>query len=436
MDDPTTASASELAKAIREKQVSSLEVVDAYLDRIAAVNPSINAVAQLAAESARAAARNADATLAAGRETDLGPLHGVPFTVKDWIETEGVVCAAGSKERANFVPKRDATVVARMRQAGAIMLAKTAVQADSAVYGHVHNPYDLSRTTGGSSSGEAALIAAGGSPLGLGSDSGGSIRVPAAYCGVAGLRPTNGRVPSTGHFPRIGALSDPRTQIGPLARFVEDLALTLPIIVGVDWRDPAVIPMPLADLAAAEIRGLRVAWYTEYEGAEPVPAVAQMVRDVAAELAGQCRSVQEAVPPMIERALDVTTAYWRRIRSYSWREWLPGSESELSGDEIEESLFQWERLRRAFISFAEGYDVIVSPATAGPAPEGTSVDDFLYALPYSLTGWPCVVVRAGASSEGLPIAVQVIARPWREDVALAVARRIEDAFGGWQPPRV
>ncbi len=435
MDDLTTASAADLAAAIRAKKVSSLEVVEAHLERIANVNPNINAVAQLAAESARAAARDADGALAAGA-ADLGPLHGVPFTVKDWIETKGVVCAAGFEERADFVPKRDATVVARMRQAGAIMLAKTAVQVESKVYGRVRNPYDPSRIPGASSSGEAALIAACGSPLGLASDSGGSIRVPAAYCGVAGLKPTSGRVPSTGHFPRIGELGDPRTQIGPIARCVGDLALVLPVIAGVDWRDPSVVPMPLRDVDDVDIAALRVAWYSGHQGVEPDAAVAQMVRDVAESLAAACRFVVEAAPPMIERSFDLTMLYWRRVRSASWREWLPGKESELTADEIERSLFEWERLRRAFISFLEGYDVIVSPATAGPAPEEPILDEYLYTLPYSLTGWPCVAVRAGTSPEGLPIAVQVVARPWREDVALAVARRIEQAFGGWQPPRI
>ncbi len=179
----TEASATALARAIRDRDVSSLEVIDAHLDRIDAVNPKLNAVVQLDGDGARQQARNADAALDGGDA--LGPLHGVPFTVKDWIETEGLVCAAGSKERVDYVPKRDAAVVARMREAGAILLGKTNVFERDTVHAKTKNPYDLSRTPGGSSSGEAAIIAAGGSPLGLASDSGGRIRVPAHYCGIA-----------------------------------------------------------------------------------------------------------------------------------------------------------------------------------------------------------------------------------------------------------
>ncbi len=359
----------------------------------------------------------------------------MPFTVKDWIETEGLVCAAGLTERTDYVPKRDATVVARMREAGAILLGKTNVRADNPVYGRTKNPYDLSRTPGQSSSGEAAIIAAGGSPLGLASDSGGSIRVPAHYCGIGGLKPTSGRVPNTGHFPRIGPLSDPRTQIGVLARRVEDLALAFPIIAGEDGRDAGVVPMPLEDPAAVSLSGLRAAWYTEYEGANATPDTVRVVRQAVDVLRDGELSVEEARPDMIERSLEITQWYWRRMRSFSWERWLTGGdEGTMTGEEIERSIFEWEKLQRAFLLFMERYDVIVCPAAPGPAKEKDGLDDFIYTLPYSLTGWPCVVVRAGTSQEGLPLGVQIVARAWREDVALAVARHIENALGGWQPP--
>src|SRR5262245_37349694 len=266
MTDLIDASAVTLAKAIRTKKVSSVEVVEMHLRRIEAVNPKLNAVVQFS-QAAQAEARAADEALARG-EAD-GALHGVPFTVKDWIETAGLVCAAGVEERREHIPKHDATVVARMRAAGAILLGKTKPGSTVDVYPVPHNPYDLTRTPGGSSSGEAAIIAAGGSPLGLGSDSGGSIRWPAHCCGVAGLKPTNGLVPSTGHVPRISALADPRTTIGPIARSVEDLALALSLIAGVDWRDAGVVPMPLGDASAVDIRSLRVAHFTALERASP-----------------------------------------------------------------------------------------------------------------------------------------------------------------------
>jgi amidase len=434
LDELTSISASALAEAIRERRASSREVVEAHLGRIEAVNPGLNAIAQLTSEAALEAAGEADEALARGEVR--GPLHGVPFTVKDWIETAGVVCAAGSEERRDFVPRRDATVVARMRAAGGIMLAKTIDGNDNPVYGRPSNPYDPSRTPGGSSSGEAAMIAAGASPVGLGSDSGGSIRYPAHCCGIAGLKPSNGRVPLTGHFPRIGALSDPRTQIGPMARYVEDLALVLPVISGPDWRDPSVVPAPLGDWRDLEIRGLRIATFTEFAGATATPETVSAVGAAGQALAGAGAVVEEHLPPRIEEALEITRAYWRRPESHSWNEWETTREHVLTPDEIERSIFQWDRLRRAFLGFMRLYDGIICPASPGPAPpNGPAREiDFIYTLPHSLTGWPCLVVRAGTSPEGLPIGVQVVAGPWRDDVALAIARVIEGALGGWVPP--
>jgi amidase len=434
-DDLIFSSATALARLIGRKEISSRDVVETHLRRIEAVNPDLNAIAVLAAETALAEADAADAAIAA--DDAAGPLLGVPFTVKDWIETEGAVCAAGFEERADFVPRRDATVVARMRKAGAIMLGKTSVLADSEFYGRVSNPYDLARSPGASSSGEAAIIAAGGSPLGLGSDSGGSIRVPSHFCGIAGLRPTSGRVPNTGHFPRIGALSDPRTQIGPMARSVEDLALTLPIIAGEDWRDPSVVPMPIDDPGAVEISDLRVAFYTDIEGASPTSETLAVVRDCIAALSDAGAGVTEAQPKRLDESLAITHTYWRRERSVAWNEWQTDGESMLTASKVERSLFEWDRFRRSLIAFMETTDVIVTPVSSGPADlHGTPYDDsvWVYTLPYSLTGWPCVVVRAGTSPEGLPIGVQIVARPWREDVALAVAQRVEVVLGGWQRP--
>jgi len=252
----------DLANAIRAKQVSSEEVVNACLKRIRSVNPKLNAVVQEVGDSAREQAREADAAVARG---DLkGPLHGVPMTIKDTLDTAGVVSTAGTQGRATFVPAEDATAVARMRSAGAILLGKTNVpelalapETDNVVYGCTNNPYDLSRSPGGSSGGEASIIAAGGSPLGLGSDCGGSIRAPAHFCGLAGIKPTTGRVSRTGHFPPVDGLMNRLWQVGPIARFVEDLTLALPVIAGVDWRDPILVPMTLGDPELVDLKSLR-----------------------------------------------------------------------------------------------------------------------------------------------------------------------------------
>jgi amidase len=439
VEDLIFAAANSLASAIREKRLSSREAVETHLRRIEAVNPKLNAVAVLDAGAALARARELDDALARGE--NAGPLHGVPFTVKDWIEVAGVTCAAGIPERRDVVPKYDATVVARMRAAGGVFLGKTIDNAvnKNPVYGSVANPYDVSRTPGESSSGEAAIIAVGGSPAGLGSDSGGSLRYPAHCCGIATLKPSAGRVPLTGHFARIDVLTDPRTQIGPLARAVEDLALIMDVIVGPDGRDASVVPVPLDDYREVDLRGLRVATFTEFEGASCDADTIAAVRSAAAALADAGAIVEDALPPRIEESWDITQVHWGRVRSWSWSAWRTAQEHRLTADQIERGLFAWGRLQRAFLEFMQTYDLILCPAAPAAAQlraDVSGLQPFVYTLPFSLSGQPAAVVRAGASAEGLPIGVQLVARMWRDDVALAAAKQVETAVGGWQAPPI
>ncbi len=462
MEDIIFASATTLARAIREKQVSSQEVVDAYLKRIEAINPALNSVVQVRAEAARAEARQADEALARGENN--GPLHGVPFTIKDTYDVAGMICTCGTKGRAAFVPQQSATAVARVRAAGAIPLGLTnlpelclAYESDNLIYGRTNNPYDLARTPGGSSGGEAATIAAGGSPLGLGTDSGGSIRVPAHFCGVAGLKPTWGRVPLTGLFPPPMGTSARLRHAGPLARYVEDLALALPIIAGVDWRDAGVVPMPLGDDQAVDLKRLRVAFFTRTGLGAPTPETTEAVQQAARVLADAGAALEEAVPPGIEQSFEFFQsltgadggAGLRMVfQMVGTNEISPqiqqfialASPTPLSAAELSGLLVRWDFWRSAMLSFLEPYDVLLSPVAATPAPlHGTTFDleklpGYGYAIAHNLTGWPGVTVRGGTSPEGLPIGVQVVARPWREDVALAVAQEIETALGGWQRP--
>ncbi len=455
------ASATTLAHAIRTKSLSSEEIVAAHLDRIARINPQLNAIVELDAAAARAQARASDNALARGER--CGPLHGVPMTIKDNLDTAGMISTGGTTGRAAFIPARDATVVARLRAAGAILLGKTntpeltlAFETDNLLHGRTSNPYDLSRTSGGSSGGAAAIIAVGGSPFDIGSDTGGSIRLPAHFCGIAGLRPTSGRVPRTGHIlPPAGAL-DALTVLGPMARFVEDLSLILPIIAGCDWYDSAIAPVPLGNAGAIVLKDLRVAVHTDNGIMTPTAETVRIVRAAADALADADMSIVETRPPGIERTdelvsglFDTDSATTRMLLELygttAVHPWLQPSPAAADAPPalaatMAHWLFQWGLFRNQMLAFMEAYDVILCPVCAFPAiPHGTSDDadkyhGFSYTKTYNLTGWPAAVVRCGTSPEGLPIAVQIVARPWREDVALAVAAYLEQTFGGWQRP--
>ena len=463
MKEIIAASATALAKAIREKRVSSEEVVNAYLKRIRAVNPKLNAVVQELSETACEQARAADRALARGNP--LGPLHGVPMTIKDTLDTAGVITTGGTQGRAAFVPREDAVAVARMRSAGAILLGKTNVpelalapETDNLVYGRTNNPYDLSRSPAGSSGGEASIIAAGGSPIGLGSDCGGSIRSPAHFCGIAGMKPTTGRVSRTGHFPPVAGLMNRLWQIGPLARFVEDLILALRVIMGPDGRDPVSVPMPLGDPDAVVLKNLRVAFYTDNGILSPTPETAEVVKNTVKALSDLVMSVEENCPQEIERTYDIwwglasadrgagVTAILKLAGTTELHLYMKRFlDVQLAAKPMVPSDFGslisgWDTFCSAMTRFFENYDVIICPVIAFPAQEHGFIMQkdkdlgFSYCFTYNLTGWPAVVVRGGTSPEGLPIGVQVVARPWREEVALAVAQHIETALGGWQPP--
>jgi amidase len=464
MDEIIYSSATEIARAIRSKEVSSVEVVEAHLARIEEANPKLNAFVQLTADDARGRAHEADAALA--RSEVWGPLHGVPVSIKDAFETEDIISASGTRGRAEHVPAHDATGVARLKTAGAVVLGKTnvpefslAFESDNLVYGQTKNPYDLTRTPGGSSGGEAAAIASGMSPLGLGSDAGGSIRLPAHFCGIAGIKPTSGRTARTGHFLPPGGLLDSIWQIGPLARRVEDLMLALPLLCGTDWRDPSVAPVPLGDPSAVDIKGLRVAFHTDNGIISPTEDIASVVRDAAHILSKAGAEVVEARPPVLEHAYEMLLGLYGADSGAGLRMMLKLSgtdetsplmmrlldilgSSSLTTAELTGLIFQLDGWRGEMLSFMCDYDLVLCPPCARTAmPHGTTFDDdkqlnFSYTMIYNMTGWPGAVVRAGTSPEGLPIGAQLVAQPWREDVALASAAEIERATGGWQRPPI
>ena len=295
-------SASELARLIRSRSISSEELVRAYLARISEVNPKLNAVCQLDEKGALAAARDADAALT--RRGEVGKLHGIPITIKDSFDTKGIVSTGGTEGRRAFVPEKDATVVARLRAAGAIILGKTntpeltlSYDTENLIYGRTHNPYDLARTPGGSSGGAAAILAVGGSALDIGSDTAGSIRIPAHFCGIAGLKPTIGRVSRAGHILPPGGVVGQQTHVGPMARFVEDLVLVLSIIAGPDPEDPEVMSVELEDPGAVEIAALRVGYFTESSKGRATSEMVQAVRSATETLASAGLKCEPARPP-------------------------------------------------------------------------------------------------------------------------------------------
>ena len=457
------ASAKSMAQAVRDKEVSAVELVEAHLGRIEEVNSALNAVVQLAAERARAEAVEADAALARGERK--GALHGVPFTLKDSIDTEGIITTGGTLGRKDFVPDADATVTARLRAAGGILLGKTntpeltyAGETDNLVYGRTNNPFDLSRAPGGSSGGAGAIVCCGGAAFDIGSDTGGSVRGPAHYCGITGIKPNSGRVPRTGHIvPHSFGAVDSLTQNGPMARYVEDLALILSIISGPDWDDPHIVPMPLGNPADVDISGLRVAFYTDNGLRVPTDEIVAAVRSAANALADAGCLVEEDLPRAIPDNPDINNqlsqgdgqagarrllAKYGTTETHEWMTRLleKASENMVSVGEYTAVLEKIDSYRSAMLGFMQNYDVIVCPVSAFAAlPHGESMTDenrsgINYTATYNITGWPSTVVRGGTSPDGLPIGVQVVARPWREDVSLAVAQYLEGALGGWQRP--
>jgi len=426
MRDVIGAPAGWIARAIRTKKLSAVEVVRAHLEHIHTVNPRLNAVVFATAESAIKEARTADRHNT--RAKALGPLHGVPFTVKDIFNTAGLPTTAGLRILRSHIPDHDATVVARMRRAGAILIGKTncppihGENSWSPLHGGTRNPYDINRSPGVSSSGEAAIIAAGGSPLGLGSDSGGSIRLPAHYCGVAALKPTAGLVPATGGYGLVGGMTDPRSQVGPMARYAADLAIALRVLAGPDGIDSGVVPVPLPK-RVPKLGGLRVAWYADDGMAKPTPAITATVKAAARALGSAGCVVTEERPPWLTEAYQLTMGLWGR--------------KHMNRDRMDR---RWDAFRSSVLTFMSRFDLVLSPVAPDVAPlfKAKVVGDhqFSYTMPYSLSGNPCVVVRAGTSPENLPIGVQIVAAGWHDDVAIRAAQAIERKLGGWRPASV
>jgi amidase len=453
-DDLRALSLVDLAGAIRAGRITSEAAVRAYLGRIDAVNPKLNAVVQLRHEAALAEARAADK---APREK-RGLLHGVPITIKDSLDTAGIISTAGTTGRAKYVPPHDATVVARLRAQGAIILGKTntpdltmGFETTNLVYGRTNNPFDVTRTSGGSSGGAASIVAAGGSPLDVGSDTGGSIRVPSHFCGIAGIKPTAGRVSRAGHIVNFAGTPESLTHIGPLAKKVDDLAFALSIIAGPDNIDPHVVAAPLGDHTKVPVRNLRVAYFIKLGSLVPSAETGGCVERTlkVLEQAG-CKHTAIEIPGADDIYATYTSLLWgdggagfARILAKSGTKESPlfdriKAATTLSSADYTLLYERFDDWRSSLLGIFAPYDLIICPVNGGPAPlHGQfSRPGAAYTQLFDLTGWPSTVIRAGTSPEGLPLGVQCVAHPWREDLSLAVARHLEGAFGPFPGPRL
>lgn len=471
-------SATKLAGLIRAKKVSALEAVDAYIDRQLAVNDMLNAVVMNSHARARTEAKALDA--AAARGDWKGPLHGVPMTIKDSLDTEGVITTGATYGRQQYVPKKDATVVGRVRKAGAILLGKTNTPeftlgglagistSSNLLYGSSHNPYDLTRSTAGSSGGAGAIVAAGGSAFDIGSDWGGSIRGPSHNNGIAGIKPTSVRVPRTGHIVDYGGIFDLWQQLGPMVRRVEDIALITPIISGPDFHDASCAPVPWADPAKVELKKLKVAFCADNGGTGRQATdedTKKTVRQAAKWLEGATTSVKEDVPAEaleeLRAARSALTSgdgwqFYKRLAdkwntvnfSPSRKEGIANAKPISSAAMVE----AWEKhdlAKSKMLDWMKNYDVFICPTSGKPAQPidqdnpggggggGAPGGGWPYTGAFNSTGWPSVVVRCGSSADGkLPIGLQVIAAPWREDICIAVAAFLESQSGGWKRPPI
>jgi amidase len=473
------------AQAVRERKVSAVEVVQAYLNHIAQHNPTLNAIVTLNVERALERAQEADAALARGEM--WGPLHGVPVTIKDAFETAGLRTTSSFPPLAHYVPKQDATVVSRLRAAGAIILGKTNmpiltvdIQSNSPLFGRANNPWDLTRTTGGSTGGGAAAVAAGLSPLEIGSDGGGSIRIPSHFCGVFGLKPTEHRVPATGHIPDLPGY--PRAVrhlcgFGPLARCVQDLRLCLALIAGPDGQDLDVPPVPLNHHPPARVlRELRFAWTDDFGGVPVTTETGAALDRLASALSGLGCRVEHANPPGFEFALAWQT--YGEIMGSMVGVFLPfllRALGRLSGILLYrnepiyraitrgmqvslrrylEALTRRDALIEKMERFLAGWDAWLCPVTPTPAfthrRSGIGLPtrpievggvklpywkgSISYTTIFNLTGNPVVVLPMAHSKEGLPLGVQVVGRRWHDVELLAVAEQLAEVTGPFQRP--
>ncbi|WP_404823487.1 amidase [Pseudomonas capsici] len=461
MSRPDTLTLSDMASLIRRGVLSSVSLIDFYLGRIEQRNPQINALILL--EQREELYRQAEAADALARKGQfLGPLHGIPITIKDACHVKGFRMSRGIEELRKAPSTADATVVARLRKAGAIILGITnvpelcmAFETENLLYGRTLNPHDTSRSAGGSSGGEAAAIAAGFSPAGLGSDACGSVRIPAHFNGICGLKLTQGRVPLTGQFPNDrSGLFHLISAFGVMGRYVEDVNVLGKLICGADRQDPDTVDVPFAP--GKPLHELRVAVSCESSRTTVSPAVQAVVKNVAKCLKNAVSVVKEARPTLLEQACDVlwrvfitggdAARGWQALfKSMGKTQFTPATTQllamsryvDLSSDELRRDWVMIDTFRHRLASFFNEYDLFISPVFGDVAfAHGKSLEDrdrYAFVFPFSLCGSPAIVIKAGHDpANGMPIGIQIVAAHWQEEQLIRVASFLERELEDWQ----
>ncbi len=472
--------ATELARKIRSRELTSLEVVDAFLSQIYAYNPQLNAIVTVNDKKARERAKAADEALAKGQL--WGPLHGVPITIKDHLATKGVKTTSGYPPLADYIPEFDATVVARLENAGAIILGKTNMpvlgvdfQTNNPIFGRTNNPWDLERTPGGSTGGGAAAVAAGLSPLEIGSDIAGSIRIPSHFCGIFGLKPTENFVSAAGSTPGLPKREFDSIRhlfsIGPLARSIDDLKLAFSLIAGADPQDVNVPAIPIVYPQPRPLKKLRIAWTDNFPGAKVSNDTMAAMKTFAEKLAAQGITVEKINPPgfdftdawktygnLLSMELGVYVPSYVRLTVYVFRLYKD-MVFPLSYKKYLTVLTRRDRLIAKMEAFLSRYDAWICPVAItpaykhikptklfGPFPvytkdivvEGEAVDyltfNGAYTTIFNITGNPVVVMPIGYTQSGIPIGVQVVGSRWQDARLLTVAEQLFKVGGTFKHP--
>jgi len=453
-------SAVEQLALLRRGDISPLELAEEHIRRIERMNPTLNAIVDFDAERVRAQAR----------VSKSGPLAGLPVTVKSSIAVKGYRCEIGSTLNRGSVPDEDAEVVARLRKAGTTLLGTTncpeflmAYETDNLLHGRTANPWSLEHSAGGSSGGEAAAIAAGMSAGGLGSDSGGSVREPAHFCGICALKPTPGRVPGRGHLPPCVGPFSILGAIGPMARTIGDVALLFRLLSGRDDVDPVSPPVESREISIEDVKRIPIGWF-EDDGIVPVTEeTRQAVRDAAAALERRGFTVRRFRPVSLEAARKLWWKFFVQCGEMLYAPTIRGRESELSpvfreflaiarAEEAlsaESLLNAWAEcdvVRGKLLAEMKEYPLLLTPVCATPAfrhaerewaIDGKRVgylDAMRYTQWFNLLGGPAAVVPVGRSAKGLPVGVQVAGRPFADEAVLAAAAAVENEFGYIAPP--